>query len=400
MTPEEYLRLLRSETIDKELPFDLKEYRGRVTKVREEMGKNGIDALVVCTPANLNYLTGYSTFSPTNFTGLILPLEGEPSVVTAECEIPAVILSGWVEDVQPFFWRERDKLANLLVDLLNQKGLSGRNIGLELILGEPMTRLTEELRITMPNATFVDASTIVERVRVIKSSQELKYMKRAGQMTCQGINDSLQSAKAGVTDTEVARVGHESLIGAGSEFMSVSPVVTTGQRSSWHHTTFRRVPIKLGDPVFLEYSACYMRYNAPMMRTAIIGTPSDEIKRLGEAVKDTLELVIQGAKGGRTVHEVAMEAQKGYAGLESEIWFMGIYGYSVGIGFPPTWADGTTIIAEGIDEPLLPGMTFHLPIMFRIPRKFGIGLSETIAITETGCEVLTEQHRDLYIAQG
>ena len=103
MTPEEYLRLLRSETIDKELPFDLKEYRGRVTKVREEMGKNGIDALVVCTPANLNYLTGYSTFSPTNFTGLILPLEGEPSVVTAECEIPAVILSGWVEDVQPFF---------------------------------------------------------------------------------------------------------------------------------------------------------------------------------------------------------------------------------------------------------------------------------------------------------
>ena len=39
MTPEEYLRLLRSETIDKELPFDLKEYRGRVTKVREEMGK-------------------------------------------------------------------------------------------------------------------------------------------------------------------------------------------------------------------------------------------------------------------------------------------------------------------------------------------------------------------------
>ena len=210
----------------------------------------------------------------------------------------------------------------------------------------------------------------------------------------------MQSAKAGITGTEIARVGHEALIGAGSEFMSVPPVVTTGQRSSCHHTTFRRVPIKSGDPFFLEYSACYLRYNTPMMRTAINGAPSDEIKRVGEAVQETLELVIQGAKGGRTAHEVALEAHKGYAGLESEMWFMGICGYSVGIGFPPTWADGTTIIAKAIDEPLLPGMTFHLPIMFRIPRKFGIGLSETIAITETGCEVLTEQHRNLYISPG
>ena len=103
MRPEEYLRFLRSGPIEKELPFDLKEYQGRVERVREEIEENGIDALVVCTPANLNYLMGYCTFSPTNFTGLVLPLEGEPSVVTAESEIPAVVLSGWVKDVQPFF---------------------------------------------------------------------------------------------------------------------------------------------------------------------------------------------------------------------------------------------------------------------------------------------------------
>ena len=82
------------------------------------------------------------------------------------------------------------------------------------------------------------------------------------------------------------------------------------------------------------------------------------------------------------------------------MWFMGICGYSVGAGFPPTWADGATFIAEGNDEVLQPGMTFHLPIMFRVPRKFGVGLSETIAITEDGCEVLTEEARELYVAGG
>ena len=51
---------------------------------------------------------------------------------------------------------------------------------------------------------------------------------------------------------------------------------------------------------------------------------------------------------------------------------------------------GRRSIAEGNDEVLQPGMTFHLPIMFRVPRKFGVGLSETIAITEDGCDGLVE----------
>ena len=83
--------------------------------------------------------------------------------------------------------------------------------------------------------------------------------------------------------------------------------------------------------------------------------------------------------------------------MEDEMWFMGICGYSVGVGFPPTWADGAAFIAEGNHEVLQAGMTFHLPIMFRVPRKFGVGMSETIAITEEGCEVLTEESRGLYV---
>jgi Xaa-Pro aminopeptidase len=95
---------------------------------------------------------------------------------------------------------------------------------------------------------------------------------------------------------------------------------------------------------------------------------------------------------------VAHDARRGYAALEQEMWFMGLCGYSVGIGFPPTWSDAPSFIAEGIHTPLRAGMTFHLPIMFRVPWKFGVGLSETIAITETGCEILTQKSRDLHVA--
>ncbi len=183
-------------------------------------------------------------------------------------------------------------------------------------------------------------------------------------------------------------------MGAGSDFLCVNPIVLSGERSSWQHTNHRRVPINVGDAVYLECSGCYERYNAPMMRTAVVGPPSDDVKRISEAVKETVSLVIDGAKAGRTGHDVAVEARKGYESLESEVWYMGMCGYSVGAEFPPTWADCPVRMGEGVDVVLKPGMTFHLPIMFRFPGKFGVGLSETIAITETGCEVLTRQEPD------
>ncbi len=400
MNHVEYMRLLRNGPIEKELPFTQEEYDERVAKVRGEMGNDGLDGLIVVSPANLHYLSGYYTFSISNLTALVIPADGEPGVVTASCEIPAAILSGWVEDVVSFAWNEGDLIASKVAGMLEARGLGGKRLGIEMARGGPIPGLVEELARAVPNASFVDASGVVERVRKIKSAKEIAYMREAGRMTVEGINASLQAIAPGVTDNDLAEVGYAKLIGGGSEFMSTPPIVTTGYRTSWHHTTFRRLALNEGEVAFFEYSGCYHRYNAPMMRSGVLGEPSDEVRKIGEAVKTTLDLVIEGAKAGRTSHDVARDAHKGYAGLEDEMWFMGICGYSVGAGFPPTWADGATFIAEGNDEVLQPGMTFHLPIMFRVPRKFGVGLSETIAITEDGCEVLTEEARELYVAGG
>ncbi|MFQ5872807.1 MAG: M24 family metallopeptidase, partial [Dehalococcoidia bacterium] len=156
--------------------------------------------------------------------------------------------------------------------------------------------------------------------------------------------------------------------------------------------------LKVGDTVFLEFGGCYQRYTAPMMRTAVIGEPSDKVKRVTGAVKDTFKRLLEAIKPGRTCHEVALDAHKGFAAIDSEVFFNGAFGYNVGVGFPPDWVEGLVFIAEGIDQPLLPGMVFHLPICLRVPGRFGVGLSETIAVTESECEILTEKERGLYLA--
>ena len=397
MDQVEYLLRLRSGPIAKELPFSQEEYNERVGKVRAEMAADGLDGLIVMSPANLHYLTGYYTFSVSNLTALVLPAEGDAGVVTASCEIPAAVLSGWVEDVVSFAWNEGGLVSSKIAAMLEARGLGGKRVGIEMDRGGPVPELVAELGRLLPNMTVADASNLVTRVKKIKSAQEIEYMREAGRMSVTGANASLKAIRPGVTDNDLAQVGYSTLIGAGSEFMSTDPIVTTGARASWHHTTFRRLPLNPGEVAFLEYSGCYHRYNAPIMRTGVLGEPSAEVRRIADAVEKTLNLVIENARAGRTSHEVALAAHQGYAGMEDEMWFMGICGYSVGVGFPPTWADGAAFIAEGNDTVLEAGMTFHLPIMFRVPREFGVGMSETIAITEDGCEVLTEESRGLYV---
>ncbi|MEE9199310.1 MAG: M24 family metallopeptidase, partial [Dehalococcoidia bacterium] len=169
-------------------------------------------------------------------------------------------------------------------------------------------------------------------------------------------------------------------------------------RTGWVHTSFKRTLIQAGHTVILEFGAAYHRYTGAIMHTAVVGQPSDPIRRLADASIGTLELLFQAVKPGRTAHEVAQEAKKGLKGIGDEVYWPGMFGYSIGLGFPPTWREMITYVAEGIDEPLQPGMTFHSPVSLRIPGSLGVGFSETWAVTEAGCEVLTDHKRELYVA--
>src|SRR5690606_27418919 len=134
---------------------------------------------------------------------------------------------------------------------------------------------------------------------------------------------------------------------------------------------------------------CYARYTSPIIRSASIGTPTDEMRRLDAHVCEAVEAVIATARAGVTAHEVALAASKAVAPLQAESYHYGTYAYAVGAQFPPSWVERSIFIAEGQHQPLEAGMVFHMPICFRLPGRFGIGCSETIAITETGCDVLT-----------
>ncbi len=397
MQGQSYMKELTKTPIPKEMAFSVAEYQERIARVRAEMETAGFDLLLVTFLPNLCYLAGYNTYAVARHACLLLPLKGSLKIQVASMEIPAILLTGWVEDIETYDWNQTASVPDQLAALVKSTALEKKRIGLELKRTSLSVDLYNRLRRLLPDAQFGDASDLLFKVRLMKSAAELKYMREAARITLAGITSSLAVIAPGKTDNDVASAGYDGMLAAGSEFLSSVPTITTGYRSGWSHTTFKRVRLKVGDTVFLEYGGCYQRYTSTLMRTAIIGEAPPDVRRVADAARETVKLIIQNVKAGRTADDVARAAQKGHASVNSEVYFQEVYGESVGLGFPGTAVEGLNLIARGCHDVLLPGMTFHLPIALRVPGKFCVGLSEMIAVTETGCDILTEEERDLVV---
>ena len=216
-------------------------------------------------------------------------------------------------------------------------------------------------------------------------------------MTVLGVEAAMAEIAPGKTDNDLSAACHEVMIRAGSEYFTKWQNIMTGHRSGFHHSFHARHPIAHGDLIYMELGASYKRYDALMMRTATLGEPDELTRRMSDAMLRTFDVLTSNIKPGRTAHDVAMEAKKAVGPVTEEAFFIENFGYSVGIGVPSIWGEDLIFIAEGVDEPLQPGMVFHTPLTIHVPGKRGVGFSETVLVTQTGWESLTAQERSLRV---
>ena len=390
------MQALERSPLPRELAFSEAEYRDRVRKAQKLMSERGLDILLISSTPNLGYLTGYDSTMSCGYTIGILGQTGDVELHCSELEAPCALLFSTIKKIEVFYWYDAQDTATQLGKMLADRGANGKRIGLEMGNAETFasgafdTKSYLRLVEVLPKAKFVDATRLVLDVRLIKSPAEIGYMKQAGKYTWTGLKASLDAAAEGTTDNEVVAAGYGAMIAAGSELMSIDPMIMTGKRAGYMpHIPYKRIKLAKGDAIYLEYSGCHQRYNAPGMRSAVIGNPPDGTKRLADACIKVLELLLENVRSGRTGDEIAKIAKRGFEAAPKDTFFHGGFGYAIGMGFQPTWTENPVYIAEGSDVPLRPGMTFHLPICAWVPTdKYGVGFSESVVVTETGCETL------------
>lgn len=381
-----YQAALAGEFRGQDCPFPADEFLRRLTAVREKMRGEGLAALLLTDPSDVFYLTGYSTFEVSVHIALVVTEKDivlqVPSIETG----PATITTR-VERVLGYRWESMDEVLAPLASAL--AAARGQRLGIDAWHGSLRTGVLDGLKVRLPETELVDASALVKSVRIVKSDAELQCLKQSALITCQGVDAAAAAVRPGITDNDIAAVGAEALLKAGSEFMSMQPIVTTGARSSVIHTNFKRTPVQAGDPVFLEFGAAWQRYTAPMMRTVIAGTPTAEMRRVFDGCRRIVEALQKSMRPGQTFDSAAKAAESALAPLADRVFFSGVFGYTVGAQFPPSWVEGSGFIARGEPAVFEAGMVFHLPICLRIPGLWGIGFSDTVLVGRNGAVPLT-----------
>lgn len=380
------------------LSFTVEEYRSRVKKVQREMAKVGMDALLSHNFPSICYLTGFQSIMGTaKYFMAVVPKEGDPWLLGQSFEMPNALIHCWLEDKIGYelFIDPIEASRKLLVE----RGLADKRLGLEMNTLCLSAASCERLKQALPRATFLDASNVVASVRAVKSSTEIDYLRQASRITSGAMGKALEEAKIGKTDNDIAAAAMDYCVRHGGEFFCLEPIVSLGGRSGVPHCTFGRNKIKPGDLCFIEIGACIHRYSGALIRTFSIGKPGPIQQRVCDEIEASLNAVIANLKPGIPAREVALKARKPWEWTytNQELFWNGAYGYSTGLGFPPDWGDADLNIREEDLTILQPGMVFHCTNNIRKGGVFGMGISETVAITETGCEVLTDFPRHLFV---
>jgi Xaa-Pro dipeptidase len=378
----------------RDLAFDPSEYGNRLRAVREQLDDESV--LLVFTPENVNYLTGYETIGYSSYLCLIVPAEGTPMMVVRDMELEVARTTTWLDSFVTV--ADNEDGVERTAEALSEAGFASGPVGLEVTSPFLTVATYERLTRRLGKDRCRPKSGLVERGRRIKSPAEIEYTRDACRFAEQGMHAAVQAVAEGVTENEVSAAAYEAMVGGGSDFLASDPIVTSGWRSGVAHTTFGGRAIIEGDTVLIELGACRRRYFGALMRTVSIGQPTREVDDVGKILEEALTAAIEAVRPGATSSEVDgacrdVIARNGYGDS-----FRKRTGYSMGVAFAPDWGEGHIVSLRKDDDTVLePGMVFHMPPAIRKYRQFGIGLSESILVTNDGCEVLTRFPRRLLI---
>lgn len=377
--------------IKRELFFSMEEYDTRLANVRKSMAARGIDTVLIASPENIYYVSGFQTFGFHNYQLLVIPLEGKPFLILRYLESMLAARYSWIDDVVT--WDDTDDPVAVTIRELKQRNLAKKTVGVEersyFFQAGTYRRLKEGLD------RVVDGSGCVESARAVKSKQEIAYMREAGRLSDLGVAAAIREIKVGASENDAAAGAFDAMTRAGAEYLTRDPIITSGDRSGIPHTCYMRRKLVDGDAVLIELSGVYMRYYSPLMRGVSVGHTTPNVARMSAVCIEALNAAIDAVKPGATSGEVDAVCRKiiERAGLWDN--YRKRTGYSVGIGFS-AWVEGAIASLKEDDPTVLkPGMCFHIPVALRLYGEAGVGFSETVCVTETGCEVFGKSPREL-----
>ena len=384
--------------------FSKAEYLTRVKKAKTKMQENNIDVLLVASPANQFYLTGYDGWSfYTPQMVLITLSEKQPYWIGRKMDAVGAKFTAFlgkkniVSYPDQYVASQNIHPMNFLVDFIKSKKLDKKNIGVEMDDYYYTAKWHDILVKGLPNAKFLNAFLLVNWIRMIKSNQELTYMRNAGKIANLAMKKAMEKVDVGIRQCDViAELNKITTSGTkeiGGTFTCKPPNAMVGKFCSAPHLSWTEKKLKKNEIFYIEMGGAKHRYHVPLARCIFTGKAPKKIEKLSKIIKEGLNAVLDKVKPGVTGHELENIWKKIISkyGVKKDSRI----GYPIGIGYPPTWGELTTSFRKGDKNILKENMTFHcIPALWL--QSYGIVISESFIVKKNGAERLTNFEQKLF----
>ncbi len=385
-------RSLETATVTPSEPhFNREEYQHRLALTQSRMEELGFDALILHQPENVSWLGGFWHDGFFSYHSLVVPRSGDPRLVIRALENPVAEACSWVVDRHRYF--DGEDPLDFLADALEEVCDSGATIGLEFDSFYLPVERFEKIRTRFHHHTFVSSQRLVEKLQRIKSPQELAYLHKAGQIVSAAMAAGVEAVREGANELEVgaaiaqaqALSGHDGILGG------LGGAIVTGERTRQLHAMQDNRIIAAGDKFRLELAGIHKQYWAKQMRAGMVGPVSDAVLRATDVLRTAQDDAISKMAPGVAASEIADACRNPILSSGIAERYDNRVGYGLGLQFHPTSGDFSLDIDARSDYALEAGMVFHM-LLF----AGGAAISETVAVTSTGHEILTSTPRETF----
>ena len=375
-----------------EAPFPEKEYLDRYERAYALMERDGLDALVISEKNNYWYFSGLISYQLDHIQRpqiCFLPKGGKPMLLVYGNDKAKAKALPWVGEVRAYV--DVPFPEEMIAGCLKAMGLGEAKLGFELgddqRLGIPanyLLRLTEAL----PKAQIKDGTAALTEMRLIKSPQEIEFMRKACDISMKAYDRCLPQLRPGMTRREVADKLYISMIEEGAHPRHPGFLMLNSS------TRYDDRRYNKGDRMIADFGACYEGYYGDITRMAIFGPASEEQKKDHRMACDVIQLCFDVMQLDTPIAELSRVAnrelvKRGYQAVDSPKRI----GHGIGMARaePPS-------LNEVEKELHRPGMILALEPKVR-SEKSAVHLEEDVLITERGPEFLTTGREELRIIE-
>ncbi len=337
------------------------------------------NALLVTTPANVRYLSNFS--SPED--GRVLITE-EKAILLTDGRYTA---QAKAESSLEVIIRDKPDWFKFLIDeLLGDRKIAFEADNLTYHQVEEFTnKLAEKNR-----AAPISTREIIAKHRLYKSPEELEVIAQAAKITDDAFSYILNYIVAGISEVEVALEIERFMRRAGAENKAFEIIVASGVRSGMPHGSASQKLIAKGELITLDLGAKVAGYFSDMTRTVALGEISDELKSMYEAVLESQEIALATIKPEKTGKEVDAKVREVLKKHELEQYFPHGLGHGVGLE-----VHENPKMSRYIEHKLAKDMVVTVEPGVYIPDKAGVRIEDLVFVTETGCERLSHSEKQL-----